>query len=185
MISIVNISLGNPSKDRQRFVDAIVFIPAPKWSNELSKFENIIETQFKLVFERQMMLGFAKLTCEEGLSRSSTSNHLFLFVLRALTMKVANRYLHNTFNVAFSLRTSFIIDASQMYIPASSGLRFVNVSVFPLFVKELSPCFFQVMLGLGQPAALQYNVTFSFSFLVSFCGGVWIAGEPGWEKSIW
>ena len=45
-------SLGHPGKDRQRFVDAIVLIPAPNWSNELSNFEHVVETQFESVFER-------------------------------------------------------------------------------------------------------------------------------------
>ena len=39
-------SLGNPSKDRQRFVDAFVLISAPDWLNRLSNFENVIKTQF-------------------------------------------------------------------------------------------------------------------------------------------
>ena len=54
-------SLGNPSKDRQRFVDAVVLIVAPDWSNRLSSFENVIETQFESVFERRMPPGFSKL----------------------------------------------------------------------------------------------------------------------------
>ena len=55
------LSLGNPSKDRQQLVDAIVLILAPDWSNRLSNFENFVETQFETVFERRMLTGFAKL----------------------------------------------------------------------------------------------------------------------------
>ena len=55
-----HLSLENPSKDRQRLADAIVLIAAPGWSNGLSNFENVVETQFESVFAR-MMLGFAKL----------------------------------------------------------------------------------------------------------------------------
>ena len=43
---IAQFSLVNPSKDRERSVDAIVFIAAPDWSDRLSNFENVIETQF-------------------------------------------------------------------------------------------------------------------------------------------
>ena len=55
-------SLGNPSKDRQRFVDAVVLISAPDWSVKLSKFENLLETPFEFGLR---MLSFAKLftTC--------------------------------------------------------------------------------------------------------------------------
>ena len=52
---------GKSSKDRQRFVDTIVLIAVPYWSNGLSNFENVAVTQFGSVFERQTMLGFAKL----------------------------------------------------------------------------------------------------------------------------
>ena len=43
------------------FVDSIVLIPPPDWSNELSKFENV-KTQFESVFECRTMIGVAKLT---------------------------------------------------------------------------------------------------------------------------
>ena len=57
-ISRVHTSLGNPSKDRQRFVDAVVLISAPDRSVKLSNFENPLErpSEFGL-----RMLGFAKL----------------------------------------------------------------------------------------------------------------------------
>ena len=51
-------SLGNPSKDCQRFVDAVVLISAPDWSVKLSNFENFTETPFEFGLR---MLGFAKL----------------------------------------------------------------------------------------------------------------------------
>ena len=54
-------SLGNPSKDCQRFVDAFVLIFASDWSNRLSIFENVIEIQFELTFKRKLLLGFARL----------------------------------------------------------------------------------------------------------------------------
>ena len=52
-------SPGSPSKDRQRFVDAVFLVSAPNWSVRLSKFENLFETPFEFGFERGMMLGFA------------------------------------------------------------------------------------------------------------------------------
>ena len=52
------LSLGNPSKDRQRFVDAVVLISAPHWSAKLSNFENLLEMPFEFGLR---MLGFAKL----------------------------------------------------------------------------------------------------------------------------
>ena len=52
------VSLGNPSKDRQRFVDAVVLISAPDWSVKLSKFENLLEMPFEFGLR---MLGLAKL----------------------------------------------------------------------------------------------------------------------------
>ena len=45
--SIVQISLGDPSKDRQRFVDAVVLISAPDGSVRLPNFENVVETAFE------------------------------------------------------------------------------------------------------------------------------------------
>ena len=50
--------LGNPSKDHQRFVDAVVLISAPDWSVKLSNFKNLLETPLKFGLR---MLGFAKL----------------------------------------------------------------------------------------------------------------------------
>ena len=41
------LSLGNPNKDRQRFVDAVVSVSAPDWSVKLSNFENLLETPFE------------------------------------------------------------------------------------------------------------------------------------------
>ena len=52
-------SLGNPSKDRQRFVDAVVLISASDWSVKLSNCENLLETPFEFGLR---MLGFAKLS---------------------------------------------------------------------------------------------------------------------------
>ena len=51
-------SLGDASKDCQRFVDAIVLISAPDWSKRLLNFQNVVQT---LAFERRTMLEFAKL----------------------------------------------------------------------------------------------------------------------------
>ena len=54
-------SLGNRSKDRQRFVDAIVLISAADWSKTLSNFENVVFTAFESAFKHRTTLGFAKL----------------------------------------------------------------------------------------------------------------------------
>ena len=51
-------SLWNSSKDRQRFVDAVVLISTPDWSVKLSNFENLLETPLEFGLR---MLGFAKL----------------------------------------------------------------------------------------------------------------------------
>ena len=52
-------SPGNPSKDRQQFVDAVVLlIFAPDWSVKLSNFQNLLETPLEFGLR---MLGFAKL----------------------------------------------------------------------------------------------------------------------------
>ena len=42
--------LGNPSKDRQRSVDAIVLISASVWPKRLSNFKNLVETSFEFGF---------------------------------------------------------------------------------------------------------------------------------------
>ena len=63
-------SLGNPSKDRQRFVEAIVLID---WSKTLLNFTNVVQTPFESAFEPQTMLDFAKL---HGKNFQSTSNNL-------------------------------------------------------------------------------------------------------------
>ena len=58
--SIRKVSLcspGNPSKDRQRFVDSVL-ISAPDWSIKLPNFENLLETPFEFGLR---MPGFAKL----------------------------------------------------------------------------------------------------------------------------
>ena len=44
--------LGNPSKERQRFVDTIISISTPDWSAGLSNFEYVVETQLKSVLQR-------------------------------------------------------------------------------------------------------------------------------------
>ena len=36
-------NLGNPSKNRQRFVDAFLLISASDWSDRFSNFENVVE----------------------------------------------------------------------------------------------------------------------------------------------
>ena len=54
----LELSLENPSKDRTRFVDAVVLISAPDWSVKLSNSENLLETPFEFCLR---MLGFAKL----------------------------------------------------------------------------------------------------------------------------
>ena len=53
-------SLGNPSKDRQRFVVAFVLILAPDWSKSLSNFEIVVETPSEFGL-RMSNDGFAKL----------------------------------------------------------------------------------------------------------------------------
>ena len=55
----------NPSRDRQRFVDAVVLISAPDWSVKLSNFENLLEMPFEFGLR---MLGFAKLKMFENYS---------------------------------------------------------------------------------------------------------------------
>ena len=40
-------SLGNPSKDRQRFVDGIILISTPDWFKGLSNLEIVAETPFE------------------------------------------------------------------------------------------------------------------------------------------
>ena len=57
----VPLRLGNASKDRQRFVDAVVLILTPNRSNKLSNFENVIGTRFESVFQSQTKSGFARL----------------------------------------------------------------------------------------------------------------------------
>ena len=47
LAAFYEVSLGNPSKDRQRFVDSIVLISTPDWLKELSSFENVVETPFE------------------------------------------------------------------------------------------------------------------------------------------
>ena len=54
-------SLGNPSKDCQRFVDAIVLAVAPDWSKMLLNFKKTLKCHSNSAFEHQMMQGFAKL----------------------------------------------------------------------------------------------------------------------------
>ena len=46
-ISVDLYSLGNPRKDRQRFVDGIILISTPDWLKGLSNFENVVETPFE------------------------------------------------------------------------------------------------------------------------------------------
>ena len=58
-INWVYISLGNPSKNRQQFVDAIVLISAPDWSKQLSKMP--FKSHPSSLFERRTMLGFTGL----------------------------------------------------------------------------------------------------------------------------
>ena len=41
------LSLGNPSKDCQRCVDAFVSIFASDWSNRVLNLENVVEMQFE------------------------------------------------------------------------------------------------------------------------------------------
>ena len=64
-------SLRNPSKDRQRVVDAIILISAPDWSKTLKL---SLKRNTKSAFERRTMLGFAKLNCDRHpLAESSIS----------------------------------------------------------------------------------------------------------------
>ena len=46
-IRVAVISLGNPSKDHQRFADAIVLISSPDWSQTISNFEIVVEILFE------------------------------------------------------------------------------------------------------------------------------------------
>ena len=46
-LSRIKFSLGNLSKDGQRFVDAFVLISASDRSNKLSHFENVVKMQFE------------------------------------------------------------------------------------------------------------------------------------------
>ena len=43
----VSLSLGNPRKDRQGFIDAGFLISASDWSVKLSNFENVADTPFE------------------------------------------------------------------------------------------------------------------------------------------
>ena len=54
-------SLGNLTKDHQRFVDTFVSVFAYDWFNRLSNFENVAEAPFEPAFEHRIMIGFAKL----------------------------------------------------------------------------------------------------------------------------
>ena len=54
-------SLGNPSKDRERFVDAIVLILASDWGEGLSASKLSLTRHSNHVFECRTVLGFAKL----------------------------------------------------------------------------------------------------------------------------
>ena len=47
LVQVCKNSLGNLSKDCQRFVDAAVLISAPFWSVKLPNFENLLETPFE------------------------------------------------------------------------------------------------------------------------------------------
>ena len=49
------VDLGNPSKDRERFVDTIILIATPDWSNRPSNFENVVETQFESICKVDLM----------------------------------------------------------------------------------------------------------------------------------
>ena len=85
--------LGNPSKDRRRFVDTIVLIAAPDWSKRLSNFENIIEGQFESVFECQIQPGFSKLHME-----------IYELSYRALTDGITQAVVINSYIYRFFLR---------------------------------------------------------------------------------
>ena len=54
-------SLGNPDKDRQRFVDAIVLISTHDWPNKLQNVKDFVEMPFEFGLRTSMMLGFARL----------------------------------------------------------------------------------------------------------------------------
>ena len=58
-------SLGNRSKDRQRFVVVVVLMSALNWSERLSNFKNV-GTPSTSVFKPRIMLGFAKLIWYSG-----------------------------------------------------------------------------------------------------------------------
>ena len=66
-------SLGNPSKDRQRFVDGIVLIVTPYWPKRLSNFENLFETPFEFGLQMSNNARFCQTVSFKQLSRLKPS----------------------------------------------------------------------------------------------------------------
>ena len=60
------LSLRNPSKDRQPFVDAILLISAPDWSETLSNFKFSSRHHSNSAFKRGKLLRFAKLRLRDA-----------------------------------------------------------------------------------------------------------------------
>ena len=78
------IGLGNPSKGRQRFLNAIVLISVPDWSNGLSNYKNIIRVQFGC----GAMLGFAELIYQLlRYSRAQNVRHKGILTARLKTSR--------------------------------------------------------------------------------------------------
>ena len=45
--SLIQVSVEHPSKDSQRFIEAIVLISPADWSKTVSNFENVVQTPFE------------------------------------------------------------------------------------------------------------------------------------------
>ena len=74
------ISLRNPSKDSQRFVDAVVIISAPDWPVRLSNFDNVFDTPFEFGLR---MSNNARLRYKLSVQRQMVVTHTF-FLFHAL-----------------------------------------------------------------------------------------------------
>ena len=72
------ISLANPSKDSQRFVDAVVIISAPDWPVGLSNFQNVFDTPFEFGLR---MSNNARLCYKLSIKRQMVVTHTFFYVM--------------------------------------------------------------------------------------------------------
>ena len=68
------IFLRNPSKDSQRFVDAVVIISAPDWPVRLSNFDNVFDTPFEFGLR---MSNNARLCYKLSIQRQMVVTHTF------------------------------------------------------------------------------------------------------------